>query len=63
MVELQVMMLLSPKGGLSFPAFILCMDAGSSNFAVDAFNEVVVGLAEWTSVLNQWTTLLASMWA
>ena len=36
---------LSPKGRPSFPTFILGMDAGSSNFAVDDFNEVMVGLA------------------
>ena len=39
------MKFLSPKGRLLFLTFILCMDAGLSNFAVDDFNEVMVGLA------------------
>ena len=36
---------LSPERWSAFPTLILCMDAGSSNFAVSDFDEIRVGLA------------------
>ena len=38
------MKFLSPKGRPSFPTLILGMEAVSSNFTVDDFNEIMVGL-------------------
>ena len=41
-VELQVVEFLSPERWFAFLTFILCMDAGSSNFAVNDSDEIMV---------------------
>ena len=42
-IQFKLVKLLSPIGRLAFATFVLYMDAGSSNFTVDGFDEVVIG--------------------